>query len=579
MPYQTPYRDISSYYPNWPGRNQGPSWGMPNAPAAQNPDDPGAMARADRIREMLIQRGYDEELAGRMAQAYASEADYGGMIPELYGDIWAGGGGYTPGMAENILQEEDLRGLYPSAEDLASGQYTPDETTAMGGLPYQAFDLYGNLAGGVRTTRGEGERNVRGAYGLGTGRLQDAVGQMRGMYEGAVDPTRLRMDPAYATAMRGTMGQGAEGIRGAIRDPSLGITDEYQRQAGMSDQEVRETAEAAGQDVGAGYQSAIDRMEAQARASGAAHPLAVAAMRAELEREGAGQKAKALLSARLGAREAQRAAATGVEKTRLGAQQYRAGLGLEGEGELLGRGLQTEQNIESTRLGAERGLSEAQREAARTTGAAGVGAAQYALGLGTGMEQDIAGRALGTDIDLMNRGLGMYESAEERAANRQANIAAGNRAGRIWGSTEGFQRPYTLNQTLSNRYQNVYAPWLDVQAEGRQVPIQQQGYWGGQANTTMGNRLRTWQIGQGGAQAGTQGYANWQQYRQSKPGLFSRIVGGVVGAIPAAASIFGGGQGARGAATLPWGSATSNYGTNPSYLPTAGLWTPPGYGR
>jgi hypothetical protein len=265
-------------------------------------------------------------------------------------------------------------------------------------------------------------------------------------------------------------GQGAVDKAGA--DPGLNITNDYLHQAGMSDQEVNDTAEAAARGVGAQFGATKDEVRQAAAASGTGTPLGIGASMGALDRSSAASQADALTNARLSARNAQRQAATGIQNTQLQAGQYRAGLGTQAGLGIMNAGLQSNENL---------------------TGQS-VGAAEYAGNLNMNQQNQNAQ----TMTNLAGQ-------ADTNATQRAGQLAT-NRQGT---NQYNQQTQLGINNAQSQRYQTAYAPWLSAQQEGRQAAQGQQAGYQNQANTSNNQALQAWGQQTQGTMGAAGGYSGW----------------------------------------------------------------------
>lgn len=462
-------------------------------------------------RDRAANRGdaWDQQLQDEANYSQSQTRGYDQLVPDLYKDIWAGGGGYTPDMQSQIL---DQPGLQKLGWDPAMGEQnylTPDEITASQGNPYAAFDNFQGQQGKVESWMNEGNQNERGA-----------VNRLRSDYDAAIDPAALRMDPNYAGGQRGQLAAGASQIRGVTQDPSLGVSQTYLDQAGMSDDEVRQMAQSRAQQVGGLYRADIGRLESQANAAGITNPLGVSAMRGQRLRESAAAQSDALNRGELDARAAQRAAATGVEDTRLGAEQFRSGMAYDAEGRLLDTGLGIESDIEGRRQAGEQDISNRRMNAAGVVG-----------GADTGVEGRIADRGVSVGEWGADRAAGLIQSGEAAAASRAQGVAQNRQTTSRTNQQDQFTRDAGASDRTSSRYSTIYAPWLRAQEEGRAAATGQQAGFAQRDAGTRADRLAGWNLSQRGTQGATSGYAGWGN-AQNQVGFgsnFSRAAGGALG--------------------------------------------------
>lgn len=472
-----------------------PAWGRGDIPFTLN-EDPGPLWRQER----QFSRIAGDRLAGEFEQdanAYRpGEAGYSDLVSNLYGDIWSGGGGYTPEMQKNILQQEGLDRVDAGLDD---GYLTDAEQAGVRGDPMGAFNLGRGYAGnieGVAQTTGQQQMGylpyVQGAQDA----WQDRLAQS---YDQAIQPDRLRSSGAYAGNVRGALA----GAEGAVNDPGLSLSDEYRRQAYVSDQEVDDLEAAGVRDAVAGYQSGADRLYRDAKASGMVSPQAQAAMRLEYERAGAAAGSDAGLQARLAARGVQRDAAQRIQDTELGAAGNRAGLGLN----LAGMEIGAEGDIEGRRMAGEQDVANRLTSAGETLSGRGTDNARYYGDLAIGTAGEAGDRTLGAYQYNANLIPSLYAQGEQQGSDRAAMLGT-NRQGTSQFNTNAR---LNINDSTSGRYQTAYNPWLANQEEGRAAATGQQGYFGGRTQDTNQLRLGTFQTQQQGQQGALQGYNQWKQ--------------------------------------------------------------------
>jgi hypothetical protein len=460
---------------------------------------------------------------------------YDNLVPDLYQDIWAGGGGYNPREREGIMGPQSGPNSFDSLswndQDAEGNFLTDDERTQIGGDPYGAFNYFGGQQDKLEAWAGGANDNQR-----------ETVNELRRGYGGAINGEKLGMSGDYVQNLYGSLNEGRQGMTGAIdteggrmyqtaNDPNLGITDDYRRRADMTDAEVDQAAYSGANKVGSRYRAATDDLERRALQSGQASPLAIAAQREQFERMSAADGADAAVNAELNARQQQRDAVTGIERTRLGAEQYRSGLRMDAAGRvmnarvgaadrLMGAGMDAAQGVEGTRLGAERDISNRQMRAAEGTyDAAG------------STERQIGDRM--TDIGKYGatRGSDLYGRGEEMASNRATGIATNRQGARQYNQGQQWNRGIGINDRMSDRSTTIANARLGDTREGRAAASGQQNYFGNQYNTSTGRQLSTWQTGMEGRQGAVRGYGGWgdSQNQYGFGSNFSRAAGGAFG--------------------------------------------------
>lgn len=429
--------------------------------------------------------------------AQADQADYYGdqaaadtqQVKDLYAPIWNGGGGYTPEQSADIKQTGGLT-------DLTQGAY----------VPYDQFQSqYQNeIKPQIGQYAGALQQNVAGGEQKG----RDVLGQLKTDYSAAIDPAKLSLSAGYKPGLDATLAKGRSDVNAAQGDPGLSVTPEYLRQAGMSDQEVRDAAESAARGVGAQFSATKDQLDQDAAAAGRDTPLALASARAALDRSSAASQSDALLAARLGARKQQMDAAQNVQNTQLNAGQYRAGLGSQNSLALQNSSIAANTAAEQLRLGANQGLTDRQVGVATNLGQAGLGENQWVT--------NAAGTALTEG-----------QQAAQGAQERQAGTAAGLQQ-------QGWTNDLNTNTAASTRAKTVADPWVAAQQEGRVAAQGQQQYNAGQKGQAQANQLTGWQLGNQAEQNSAAGYSGWGENQQKTSGAAGIL--GNIGAATAAVS-------------------------------------------
>ena len=406
--------------------------------------------------------------------------------------------------------------------DYGSNQLTPEERASITGDPSaagRAFDP--NILNATNET----------AFNAGAGYIQNAQDRLGQSYDvqkdafgNAIDPGKLGLSGGYQSASDAVLNTTGGRVWDAATDRNLDMSSEYGRQAGMSDQEVADTAALGGQAVGARSRSAIQDLERQAAASGNASPLAVAAARREFEDQSAVGMADATVGAQLAARDAQRRAATGVEGTRLASQQYKTGAQI-GAGLNLGRLAQGAMDTrEGLRLGAERDISNRNLGAASQLGQVSRDMATYGADRQLQNEENWANRASRAGEFNQTSAYGAAADAERAAAERAAMLGTNRQNINQANQGNQFNRGYQVNATLSGASADIANARRQGQQENRGYYAGQQQYQGGQQNQQQQNMLQNRQQTQTGRNQSTSGSADWELGNKNAPNWFTKNV-------------------------------------------------------
>lgn len=392
-------------------------------------------------------------------------------------------------------------------QDYNSNYLSEDEQGQIRGNPYGAMDqlhpeeLTNNNTTAFNASRGyidNANNRLNQNYDVTNDRLNSAITPDLGMSDG------------YSGSISNIENVTDDRMQGAVNNKGLDMSGEYGRQAGMSDQEVEDTAAMGGQAVGARSRAAIQDLERQAAASGNSSPLAVAAMRAQFEDQNAVNSADAAVNARLGARAQQRDAATGVEGTRLGAERYKTGAQLDAASRMGDLATNAETNRERMRMQGAQDISSRRLGAASQLGQMGERSAMYETDANLGAERDWASRGQQANEFNQQMGYGAARTAEQQQSDRAAGLAENRQGVNMANQGNQFNRGYQVNATLANTNKGIADARRQGQAETRNYYTGQQQYQGQQAQQNNQNLLTNRQQTQQGRNAATQGSASWE---------------------------------------------------------------------
>jgi hypothetical protein len=460
-------------------------------------EDPRKMVTQDRTSWYDRGNRIDSDLQGETVYRRGLEEGYRGDMDTAAQELRQTPG-YTAEEQAGIMREGET-------QDLLSAPYhenylSPEEQSRISGNPYYSQDFYD--PGALNESNEAWAGHISDAINQQERGLNENLGQTREGMRAAITPD-LALSGEYRTNQDAVLNTTAENTYGAIDPERLRMDAEYARQAGMTDAEVDEAAQMGARNVGSRYRAAIGDLERRAAESGNATPLAVSAARARLEKQSAVDAADAAVNARLAAREQQRNAATGVEGTRLGAEQTYSGLRSGAARDLGDLASRSVSEREQLRQGAARDISDRQMDTALATGQMGQQAAQYAGTSRIGAEQDIANRAQQTGQYAQTTGINMAQQNEAEQANRAGFIAT-NRQGVSQGNqTNQFDRGFAVNEALSGRTGRVgdtriggrdtYLGWASGQT-GQQADL---------ASTARGQRVSNFGTQSGAANSAT----------------------------------------------------------------------------
>lgn len=535
-------------YPN------APSPYTPNLPNGSDPSnlpsgDPNVLQR-NAISTTLGEGNNLIGAAGQQQGVYGNRETAGyDQFQKQYAPIWNGGGGYTPGEQSGILQSGGPTGTdalqYEASQGLNNDFLSPADQKNMVGDPYRAQRT--SQADTAKLTAGSADEATK-QRNINTGGAADLAGDVSTMaagYKAAIDPAQLGVSAGYGQGQAAALGQGQASTSAALANPDLNVTDQYKQQAGMTDQEVANTAALGAEAAGAGYAADEDALQQAAEASGETNPLAVAAMRDTLQREKGAAVTDATVKAQLEARGQQRAAAQGVQTTELGAGQYKTGAELNTAQQLMQAQIASGQAQENTRLGAAQDISGRQMTAAGDVGLAAIGTGEFGQGQAAGTEANIAARQSQEGEYSQTQDVGTAAQGEADAQARQAQLALNNQQTKQYNQATQFGQSYATNQALSNRYSSIANQHQQQQAEGRTAAGQQEQYQGSQANAAGTRQENAYNTQTAGVGAETGAYATDKQNSANNSffgsnGLFGGMVkAGMSGAASVAASPYG----------------------------------------
>ena len=532
---------------------QNPS-GASNTQTTSNTIQPNLRDVYDQFQNNRAQAGawgqnFDQTMGGNADYSSGMAKGYDQLTPNLYSDIWNGGGGYTPDQSAAIQGNSGPTGLdnlYGKSQTELPGNFlSTQEQQAASGNPYAGYSMYAGQVPKIEATDASGAAGVN-----------NSVGSMQAGYNSAIDPNALSLNPDYAGNQQKTVNAGVGQMNAAANNPSLGISNQYQQQAGMTDAEVNQMAQARSAEVGSSYRSAQDQLEQNAKASGTVNPLGIAAAQNQNQYASAMAQGDALNQGELDARAAQRAASTGVEQTRLGAQQYQSGM----QQDVAQKGMAAQQGntaqTENMRLGAAQDLSGRQMTAAGAVGQAGVNAAQFN-----------ATNANTTANTTANNLSSQYGSAENTQANRAYQLGANRQTANTAAQTTGFNQGMAVNDAASQRGTTIANQQQQQQAEGRQAAMGMGQYYGNQQNTQNQLRLGGQQVTGNLVNRASQGYAGWGN-AQNSVGFGSNLEKGLGGSLGSSLGTFGGSTNSSGNWSAGMGRASGGQAPASSVLIT-----------
>ncbi len=528
------YNPNAGMQPEYYGYQQGAAG---NPALSYQPDlssnDPDRIFRNAQNVNYNMGAGLSAQTNQMYGQQMGMYGNYGNLMNQSYGQL-AETPGYTDEESANITREPQYMQGITSQEQYQGLNPTDQEYAGMTGDPNSYYNSYDPAGADQITTSGAEQQ--RNASNLAGGDISGATGRQRDSLGQAINPGNLRTSQAYGdnmdsvlNATHGRLGENQSSTTGrldkAVYNPDLGISSGYSRKAGMSDEEVNQVANAGARDVGLRYQSMMGDAARRAAEAGNASPLAVGALQARLAQQSATGAADARTNAYLAARGQQRQAETGVESTRLGAEQYRTGaqlgagqfLGAQGqqaaeyEGGLAQQGTQSKEN---TRLGAEQYLTGAQVGAANALGQNELQGAEYMGGLRSSNEAQISNRNLQANQYQQGLGTQIAQNVEQTNAQRQAALYGNRAALGQYQQGQTYGQNFNTQGALSQGYGNVANARRGGQQEYRGWTGAQTGQALGAAQTATGQGIQNYGTMSGAMNSNARDWTGYQAARQ-----------------------------------------------------------------
>jgi hypothetical protein len=319
----------------------------------------------------------------------------------------------------------------------------------------------------------------------------------------------------------------AQNVRGAIDPTALKQSGTAAAAETMSPADRQAMITAAGISAGVRNQAAVGELERQARAAGT-NPQGVAAYRARMNQQGDIEAADAMTQARAATQAQAAQEALASEQQRLGAQQTLTGTQVGAETNLGEQAVGLETGIgqtelsqanqqEANRQAAQQYLTGAQLQAATTGGEAQLQNAQTSTG--QTMAQNQFNTTAGTNI---------RQAQDVANANRAAGIAQNRQATGM----ANQQQQLNLSNTGSGRAQQVANTRLNQQNVGLGLQTGTQQMQNANAQGAYGRQVQNYGV----QSQGTNQAANIGFNASQTPTTADKVIGGIGGALGAAAS-------------------------------------------
>lgn len=518
-----------------------PTYRPPDAggPGQYAPDmktgDPYNMIQDDR--RVIYDRGnrLDQDLRDTSQYRDAEEGRYGAAADSAYDNLMDTPG-YTAEEAAGIQMTEQYGALPTDQADIDAMYQTEAEQAGATGDTNSYYGWFDPAQQeGIDRDAAQWQRNE---YRGGVDRMDTATDQQDTAMQGATDPTRLRLDAGYGGQQMDAVGGMESNVRGAIDPSKLSLSDRFQGNYPMSDQDVEMRATEGAQRVGNQYRSAIGEMQQSALEAGNASPMAVAAARARLERQSASDAALASLSLKNAARTEQAQREKDLESMRLGAEGSQAGMRAESELALGGQRLAAGQDVEGRRIAAEQGYTDRAVDVASRTGDARRGIGEFTGTQGVGMEAGIGRQAAGTQQYITDRGTQIATDKDAADVDRSRYNYEARRGTQQYGNDTKFGQGLDVTDRQAAGSQTVADARRAGEGEYRGYVADSRNTQAGLGSTTRDQRIKNYGTQAGATNDATQTMGSYDLARrgQSFGTNFKSTLGQSLGSLPGKAS-------------------------------------------
>jgi hypothetical protein len=436
--------------------------------------------------------------------------------------------GYTPQEQADIMRNTQFQQLQDQP-DYSSNYLTPWEQGAIAGDPYAAMKYYD--PGAISGVAGQGAAATRGTVADTSGRLRSNVSQTGQDLSAAIDPTKLGVSSQYGTNVSDLLNTTANRVEGSIDPAKLGITDAYSKAMQFSPQDQQNIIAQAATAEANRYGGQIDALRRQAIQQGNTSPAALAALQEQLNVQEGSAAGDAATSAAIRAKQAAQTAAGQLEQTRLSAEQFQTGQGVQAGEALGGLAAQEVGQQEQLRMGGEQDIASRLAQAATTRGQMSQQAEEFGGAEALTNEQQIAARNLAVEQQNQATGQNLATQADVLGSQRQAELAQNRQNINLQDQAAQFNRGFQTQQQLSQNAQQI----ANARRQGGQALIQ--------------GATQQQQLAQGGIQGargqqigafGTSGQLANQAAQTGltanrTPGLGERLFGTIIGGAQAAA--------------------------------------------
>jgi hypothetical protein len=431
------------------------------------------MSRNDRARAAA-----EGDSLGQELKDYGGDEDfwrkyYRGKGNEAYGDIAAGGGGYRPGEATDIIGKQGLDDLDMTPEQREALFLRGSEQEGIQGNPNALRGWFDPAT--LDTINSEGNKRIH----------ENAAGSS-GSLRGTLDEGALSLDKNYGSDVNDILSGGAGSVRGAVNRDRLTIDPNFVKDYRMTDRDVDDLTQQAELTQGYVTQGRVDAIRRAAEASGGTPALSLASGLNELTTRGDQQANRARLDAKIAARDQQAGRLRDIEGIRLDAEGNYAGLASDTEMGLMDRAYGARGDTERLRLDTERDKTDR----------------RY------GIESNIADRTYDATNRVMNnevdnaryrgeQGGAIEAEIEKRNADRARLIAENRQAAEGGAQSEAYKRGLTKNTAISDRTAKVGDQRRADEKEYRGFLTGQQTQSNDNLNKAYDNRIKNYgQAGQ-----------------------------------------------------------------------------------
>lgn len=456
-----------------------------------------SVAQGDMMNQELQDFGNDEDY---WRQYYRGEGN------SAYGDIAAGRGGYSEAERNDIIGKGGLDALAMTPEQRQALNLTDAEQVGMYGDPNKGAQWFN--PGQLNDINTESNQ-----------RVWENVGDSQRDLNNTYDEDALSLSKGYKDELGNAVQGGAANVRSAINRDRLTLDPNFLRDYRMSDRDVNDMTQQAALDQGQVSRGRMDAITRSAAGSGMS-PLALAASMNELTTRGDQQANRAMIDARIAARNAQADRLRTSEGMRLDAEGNYAGMSADAEMALGDRAYGAARDYEGQRLGSEQDKQSRQYQIAANNADRSYNATNQ-----TNNNSMDNARYVG------ETGAALYNAADQNAVARSRDIALNRQGVEAGAQDTNYARGQYANDAVSKRTQTAADARLAQEKEYRAWLAGQQGQANENTQTAYANRLKNYAQTADAAQGST-GQAMQYQLGKDSNGFganFKRSLGSSLG--------------------------------------------------